>query len=694
MNFGCLGKALVIVEYKDWRVEYMKRLAIFVFYDKDGIADDYVIYILSELRKCVTDLIIVANGILQQKSQEKLAQFTGRIYIRENKGFDAMAYKLAMTDYVGWNDIMQYDEVVLTNDTYYGPIYPFQEVFDHMQNNQADFWGLTCQRESVDYFSYNQKVIPANIQSFFWVFRKSLLKNRLFQDYWNHFDSTEWIFSDVVNKHERIFTKKISDMGFTCDTYVKEPVFESKLPEQNFNQYFYIAYQLIKNQRCPIIKRKAFIRKHLTESYGGTGEDIMRALHFIKEHTSYDTDMIWDNLLRLYDVSEIHKTLNLNYILQSAKNTNYTGRQINAAAIIWISTECCLDECRNYLMEISSVLDVFLLSDSEQIIQKLSMQMPAGNVQYELVPEVSTDELHNCLLKKAQEIIEKYDYIVFLYDIDYEHTEGAKLSEYSKFRNIWSNLAADRNYISEVIHLFESNTKLGVLTVPKLVTGTAFGALGSQWCGTLDSVKELLQQIGVLRNIPDNAECLNECHAFWCRTEILKSYVRDLTCLPQYKIEVVAKIYPYIAQACGYYTGTVMNNISASVTYTNMQEILTRILTHTCTKYGFTDFDSYLDGDVLEYCRKFSQIMVYGAGENGYRIACLLKDHGLKFSGYIVSDGQPHTEKKYGDTLITLSQLPRGKADLGIVVCVTSPKFQSEIIENLYGHGYRNIYVI
>ena len=141
----------------------MKRLGIFVFYDKDGIVDDYVIYLISELKKCMTDLVVVVNGSIGMAGKVQLEKLADRLYVRENKGYDAMAYKLALTDYLGWDKIVQYDEVLLTNDTYYGPFYPFQDLFDTMAHRNADFWGISCQRESADYFSYNQRIIPSYI---------------------------------------------------------------------------------------------------------------------------------------------------------------------------------------------------------------------------------------------------------------------------------------------------------------------------------------------------------------------------------------------------------------------------------------------------------------------------------------------------------------------------------------------------
>lgn len=121
--------------------ENAKRLAIFFFYDKSGIVDRYVPYLLDDLKKNVTEICTVCNGGIPEKSKEVLEQY-GEVFIRENKGFDVWAYKEAMAHY-GWDRLQIYDEVILLNNTIMGPVYPFQETFEKMDHMDVDFWGLT-----------------------------------------------------------------------------------------------------------------------------------------------------------------------------------------------------------------------------------------------------------------------------------------------------------------------------------------------------------------------------------------------------------------------------------------------------------------------------------------------------------------------------------------------------------------------
>ena len=73
-----------------------KRLLIYFFYDANGIVDDYIPYMLDDLKKNVTDIQVVVNGKINDEGIEKFKRYTDKILIRENKGFDVWAYKEAM----------------------------------------------------------------------------------------------------------------------------------------------------------------------------------------------------------------------------------------------------------------------------------------------------------------------------------------------------------------------------------------------------------------------------------------------------------------------------------------------------------------------------------------------------------------------------------------------------------------------
>ena len=50
-----------------------KRLTIYMTYNKNGIIDDYIVYMLKQLVNVSSDIIVVSNKKLKQREKEKIA---------------------------------------------------------------------------------------------------------------------------------------------------------------------------------------------------------------------------------------------------------------------------------------------------------------------------------------------------------------------------------------------------------------------------------------------------------------------------------------------------------------------------------------------------------------------------------------------------------------------------------------------
>ena len=106
-----------------------RRLGIFVFFDKDGLVDDYIVYLLDEICKYLERLIVVCNGSLTKDGKNIFERYSNEIFLRENVGFDVAAWQFALVEKVGAENLKKYDQLILFNDTFYGPFYPFSEIF-------------------------------------------------------------------------------------------------------------------------------------------------------------------------------------------------------------------------------------------------------------------------------------------------------------------------------------------------------------------------------------------------------------------------------------------------------------------------------------------------------------------------------------------------------------------------------------
>ena len=288
-----------------------KRLGIFFFFDAQGIADSYVETLLADMVKNLSELVIVVNGELTAKSYAKLGAFTDNIILRENKGLDAWAYKTALESY-GWDRLVEFDEVVLFNATIMGPVYPFEEMFTEMAGRDIDFWGITWfHKVSDDPFGYSlEGGLPRHLQSHFHAYRRSLVSSKPFQDYWDNLPEIN-SYEQSVGLHEAPFTQRFERHGFTSDVYVNTEDLEGF----TLQPILFAPKQLIAERRCPIFKRRSFFHDYEDVLHQAVGNATVELYEYLRDHTDFDTNLIWDNALRSMNMADLVKNLQLTYVL-------------------------------------------------------------------------------------------------------------------------------------------------------------------------------------------------------------------------------------------------------------------------------------------------------------------------------------------------------------------------------------------
>lgn len=277
----------------------MTRLCIFVTYDCENIVDEYIGYLLSELRKVVDSLIVVCNYENITEGYEQIRPYADQIFYRKNLGFDAGAYKDAICHYIGYEKIYEYDELLLVNDSFYGPFYPFEKLFHRMGMTNADFWGLV---RAPSGRLKNGHLYDSHIQSYFLLIRKKLLYSSEFKKFWEEMEYPD-SFTQAIIKFELGFNEYFSKGGFKGTALTDLP--PASLPEKIEAPHLLCALELICDMGIPILKRKSL---HL----GNRGFlNAWKALRYVGEKGCYDTNLIKKHLLRLGQSSKDDSWLNL-----------------------------------------------------------------------------------------------------------------------------------------------------------------------------------------------------------------------------------------------------------------------------------------------------------------------------------------------------------------------------------------------
>ncbi|NYS32549.1 alpha-L-Rha alpha-1,3-L-rhamnosyltransferase [Streptococcus danieliae] len=185
----------------------MKRLLIYVHYNKNQEVSPHVLYQLKEMRPLFSQVLVVSNSPLPEQGFQDLKgqALVDQVWERANSGFDFAAWRDAMKN-LGWSKLGEFDSLTLMNDTCFGPIWDFTPHFLGMEaDEQIDFWGLTNFRAT--------KEFPEHLQSYFLTFKKSILQDQSFFDFWQNVQDYENV-QDVINHYESGVTTYFLERGF------------------------------------------------------------------------------------------------------------------------------------------------------------------------------------------------------------------------------------------------------------------------------------------------------------------------------------------------------------------------------------------------------------------------------------------------------------------------------------------------
>lgn len=271
-------------------------LGVFVFYDKKGIVDEYVKLLLQKFAEAIEDIVVVVNGWVTSESQEVLQQYATNVYIRDNSGYDAGAYKDFFLKYVSVKDLLHYDALLLMNDTFYGPLYPLDNLLKFIDTSEDMFGGITMQ-------PYNAlERIDEHIQSYFMFVKKDLLRLECFCKFWQQLSKPE-THQEAVENFEIAFSTWIRNAGYTYSAF-DGSVMNKPCWNDGENPYLCHILNLVKDKEVMFLKKGCF-------SMSNPGyKQTMETLTYIEKKMNYDIGYIWDNIYRLSKEGNFNNAIN------------------------------------------------------------------------------------------------------------------------------------------------------------------------------------------------------------------------------------------------------------------------------------------------------------------------------------------------------------------------------------------------
>lgn len=414
----------------------MKRLLLYVHYNKHNQLSSHVLYQLSSMRSIFSKVIFISNSLLLEEKLSVLqSDLVDDIIQRENIGFDFAAWRDGIES-IGYEELLKYDSITLMNDTCFGPIFDVYPIFKQFESDHSiDFWGMTNNRET--------HLFNEHIQSYFISFSRKVVSSRVFRDFWENVKIIDDVQS-VIYEYEAKLTKQLTDAGFeyrvVFDTSKEEL---EQMPHPDFTYY---NPTKILQKGVPFLKVKAIV-----------GNPIISPFLFdeIERISDYPVDLIVNHISMIY--SPVKPYLLSRKYLERLKIVKTDLSRKKIAIHLHVFYVDLLDEFLSIFKSYSFEYDLFITTNTQKKYEEIERILSdysivatikiTGNIGRDILP----------MLGLAKDL-EQYDYV------GHFHTKKSKEADYWAGQS-WRTELIDMlvKPAEEILYHLASKEELGII---------------------------------------------------------------------------------------------------------------------------------------------------------------------------------------------------------------------------------------
>lgn len=566
-----------------------RRLIVYTIYDRRGEVEDYVLHALAALRAHADRLIAVVNGDLTDAGRTRLVDAVDEIIERENAGFDIGAQRDALVR-LG-ERVAEFDEIVLTNDTWFGPVRPFGPLFDRMNARPVHFWAMTDHAAEDHNPITGSGTLPYHFQSFWIAVRREMFQTERWRRYWAELPDIS-TYVDAVVHHELVFREAFTGSGF-----VGEAAFASD-DYAVVNASLFAPRALIEDG-CPILKRRPFFHwPPFLDRHAVIGRWALEAA----AEGGYPVEIALSNLAR----NVAPKVLNADAGLMDVVGPDHAPYDPTAALRVVVIAHIFYDEMTEEMIERANTLpgpyDLVVTTPDAERARRIESRIAAlpgrrGSVEVRVVASNDGRD-QSAFLVGCRDVLLSgdYDLVVKLHS---KKTPQDGYNVGTHFREQqFLNLLHDEDHTSRVLALFQREPGLGLAFPPMIHIG--YPTLGRAWWSNKPGFERLAEKLGIRVPLDDVSPLAPYGSMFFARPEALRLLVEhpweysDFGGVEAYQdgglAHILERMPSYAAGELGYHSRTIVAPDYAAVSHTALDYKLDE-MAGTTPGYAFEKID-------------------------------------------------------------------------------------------------------
>lgn len=590
-----------------------KRIIVYLLWDPRGEVDDYVGFKLRKLRPFADHIFVVVNGQLTDRGRSRLDELADTVLVRENVGFDVWGYKTAL-ETIG-DGLSEYDELILMNYTWFGPVNPFEPVFERMNAAKVDFWGMTDHAKLRPNPFTGKDVLHAHIQSHWIAVRPSLFLSEDWKSYWRDMPPIV-SYTDSILSHESKFTHHFHTRGYA---------YEVAFPHRNYSTWhpaFFDAEALL-DDGCPALKRRPFFHDPLLLDRQAI---IGRRYVEKAEQLGYPVELIWQNMSRGSQPKVLNTNAAMLEIMPDVDISYDPSKPLRIAVIMHIYYTELTRELFDYAANLPSDYDVIVTTDQESkaaVIRRIVEERDDPGLReldIRVLPSNRGRDM-GAFFVGCRDILRSDDYDV-IFKIHSKKTVQENLNAGNFFRrHQLMNLLNSPGYAANLVALFQKESGLGMVYAPTIHIG--YPTLGRGWFDNKTKAKKLADELGIRVPFDDPSPLAPYGCMFAFRPQALRLLSdMDLTYQdypsPKAHIDgsiahVQERLFTYAVNELGFHTKTVATTRYAAISHTSLEYKLDRmsknVQGYAIDQVGLLDgAGDFLGGGIFGYLKAYIRL--------------------------------------------------------------------------------------
>lgn len=555
-----------------------RRLGIFFVETEPISPKSYIADLLNGVGKYCTQVVVVCAASMADDFKHLYGELCDDIVPCDMQKQDVLwGYRTGLL-FIGRERAAIFEEIILFNNSVFGPIRDLDILFETMDQKELDFWGVTLGAAYSEPSLWQHPTPqPNTLDSYFLAVTKHLFSAEAF---WQFFQTLPPQATVVPGGAS--LTTHFASQGYRWASYV-EPTLICTAEE-----FVLRPAVALREGLCPFVKRSSFTSDMADVLSHTMGEGAREALNYLQEETVYDTENILQYLLQTHNMADIKNSLSMNHILSSvqalpgAKQT-----EPNVALLLHIYYEDRIDYCRSYAASMPKEADVYITTDTVQKRQQIAhvfKDLDVRSVTVEVIPNRGRDVA--AFLVSMAKHVDTYDYVCFAHDKK-GIGAGDALAGDSFSYLCFESILKSKQYVANVLYTFDANPSLGLLVPPLPLHAGYYGILGFEWRTNYAGCVALIEKMGLSAHIdPDKAPVAPFGSEFWFRPQALKplfeagfsyedfpqesSYKNPAFKKTEHISHQIERIYPVVAQSQGFYSAWVMPENIASLVLTEL----------------------------------------------------------------------------------------------------------------------------